>query len=151
HGKWDRGEEPIQPARSMRVDVHYYADLFTKAGHRYVPMTLERGARSLSSLVELACLQVGLERRSAAVIVDGHPVRDDADAWRELVDRERIEIRLAPMPGEPVDAVLIIIAVLSAVASALLISNVSAPALTGSDDPEGRRFGFSRFSNDAIA
>ena len=134
-----------------RIDVHYYSDLFTKNGHKFVPMDIESGKHTLKEVVEIACRTVGLEVADAAVLVDGRPVRDDAEAWREPVVRERAEIRIAPMPATGVDVVLIAIALLSAVASALLVSNIATAGPSGSTDPEERRFGFNRFSNDAIA
>ncbi len=144
----------IATASEVRVDVHYYADLFSRVGHKYVPLVLPAGecGRALGEIIALACVNVGLDRRTAAILVNGRPVRDDApELMRAVVPGERLEIRVAPSPGTGVDLVLIAIAIISAVASAVLISNVSVPSTTGSGDPEQRRFGFSRFSNDAIA
>ena len=100
-----------------------------------------------------ARVAAGMKWKSAAdelvIIHNGRPLK--ADQARGTVLRDRDDLRLSPRPRDPATWVLIGIAILSAALSAFLSTRVRAPSPTGSNDPEGRRYVFNRFSNDAIA
>jgi len=87
----------------------------------------------------------GVSPSSAAVALNGHAISGD-DLDRTISDGD--ELHVCPRAKDPGTIVLIAIAVVSAVVSASLAANIEAPS--AGDDGE-TRFGFSRFSNDAVA
>ncbi len=84
-------------------------------------------------------------------VVNGRVVEPGPGPDWDLPLRDQDDVRLCPRPGDAGTVVLVAIALLSAVASAAIASRVNASALSTSNDPEQRRFGFNRFSFDAVA
>jgi len=112
-------------------------------------------ARSNRRMVEVAAATAGEAAREAyrvagepvpgelTLLVNGKAAEDDTPV------APGDQVIAAPEFGDPVNIVLIAVAIASAAASAVLVSRVKVP--DGQDTPNEQRFGFSRFSNDAIA
>lgn len=137
--------------------VHLFDDLILRTGARVRVVDLRDGDTVHDVLAAVvaterqreACL--GAKWESLTALVDGRSV----DAFDVAPVRDGAIVRAGPRarrPGDPFTqtAILIGLALLSAAASALLVTRIRNP---GAENPSdgARRFGFSRFSHDAVA
>lgn len=128
----------------VAVLVSVSGDPLARAGLRSAWLRRPAGL-TLADAAAFARAELGLPDGPACLVVNGRAVEDGAYV---LADGD--DVRLCPRPGSPVDAVLLAIAIASAALSASLVGRIKPGKLSTSDEPEARRFGFTRFSNDAV-
>lgn len=126
----------------MNVRVVMFDDLFARSNARVRTIVAGTG-----STVRQVLGQAGFE--DGFVAIRNGQVVEDVEA--PVADGD--EIHVAPSPEDPIDVALLAIAVVSAVVSVAIAANQTGllPDASSSDEPEERRFGFNRFSNDAFA
>lgn len=147
----------LAPARepgSIRVTL--YDDVVARTGRRQEFVPLWPGSKVTARMLAAkmlgrpaAPLEPGVP--GMAIVVNGTPIAPGADIVLQAGD----ELVAAPSPGDPVDAVLIAIAVVSAALSFVLTPKLKGLPAGQSDSPAENRYGFGRtsieaFSGDAI-
>lgn len=135
------------------VTLHLYSDLVSRSGHRAVPLVCHENRGEGTSgkwLVDYICVE--LKTEMVVIIRNGHPVPSFDLASIDIDEGD--EFHAAPRPGTGADVILVGIALLSAAGSAYLATQNKMPDVfpVGSGDSGGaeRRYGFNRFSNQAI-
>lgn len=135
----------------MNLHVVTYGDLLAKADRRVFELTLEvdDSRRTLAGLVAAIANERGWNLATIAVAVNGVVVESGGANWDALIE-DKATVVLAPRPGEYGTIALIGIALVSAAASAYLASQARVPKISGDGDGARKRYGFARFSSDAV-
>lgn len=141
------GEARGRRVKKTAAMVYSYADLVTRTGRRETPVRVDAGM-SLHDVLSAA--MPGHKLDHFAIARDGQVIRSIDAKLVKAVAGDILHV--APIPGlEPVEWIALGIALLSAAASAYLISQVPHALASQSDTPEQQRFGFAQFSNDAFS
>lgn len=130
---------------NLPVTVSAVDDVVSRSRRR--TLALEGGVPMIEVLAA-ARRELDLPAGPACVLVDGVPV-ECPEAFGPVPPGA--SVLLAPVPRDPGTALLVGLALVTAVAGAALAPRVRAGALSSSGDAEGRRFGFNRVSHDAVA
>ncbi|MFZ2875483.1 MAG: NlpC/P60 family protein [Phycisphaerales bacterium] len=125
------------------VEIIVVEDPLGRAERTRATVAVPEGGRSVRE--EVARITSGWGDVRRAIAVDGVALPEGKD----VVLRGGETVCVAPCFGDPVDAIFIAIALVSAVASSVL-ARPRLPAAKGGDAEE-KRYGFSRFSNEAFA
>ncbi|MEQ1788585.1 MAG: NlpC/P60 family protein, partial [Acidimicrobiales bacterium] len=139
------------PGKPIRLRMAMLTDLIGKRARWTGNARFEKGctaADAAAFVCGASCSTMYGDGAAWVVLVNGMPIaRELAGDWH-LGDDD--ELAVVPAPGDPVTWVLVGIALVSAAASAFILSGL-APKAAGNTDSEQRRFGFSRYSQSAIA
>lgn len=144
--------------------LHVHDDFITRGGHRRV--TPPPVVPAVTSVADAVCGTLSRLRHmhdwwnpeagiaQAIVVLNGTPLTpQQAEClWIEEGDEVRVFPALeGERPGDPGTVFLAAVALISTLASTLIVANSLRVPPSTSSDPEERRFGFNRFSNDAFA
>lgn len=147
------------------VVVHLYDDLIARKGYVRIEVPYAAGltpaAAIALAIARPEAVHAGVggwppifsaadQKCGVCILLNGEPVPHGPGAVNTLGLEPGDELRVSPRPMGTVDVVLIVIALASAIASAVLASQTSLPS-PESPEEGPRRFSFGRFSGAAFA